>query len=152
MNRNIVFTKDGFKKILKQKEELEKRREEVLVRLTRAREMGDLSENSAYHGAKMEIGDIDRRLRQIKIYLKFGKIAEPANPDVIAVGSQVLINNGAHDLEINLVGQFEADPAQGKISLISPLGSQLLGKRKGDKIELDVSSGKVTYVIKSVKT
>lgn len=143
----IIFTSEGFAKIKKQKTELEAKRVEVLERLVRAREMGDLSENSAYHGAKLEIGSIDRRLRQIKIQLKFGKVSQKGNSGEVGIGSKVIISDGGQKINLEIVGDYEADPAKGKISRQSPIGSAVFGKMVGDEIKVLLPDKVLKYKI-----
>jgi len=150
-HRPILFTQEGFQKILNQKEELEKKRVEVLERLVRAREMGDLSENSAYHGAKLEMGSIDRQLRQIKIFLLFGKIISNINNSQVGIGSAVLVNDGTKNTELKIVGDYESDPINKKISANSPIGSALMGKKVNQECDVTLPDKKIKLKIVEIK-
>lgn len=145
--KEIIFTKQGYRKLLEEKEKLEKKRVEVLERLVRAREMGDLSENSAYKASRMELSDIDRRLRQISYRIRFAKVVNASNSNTISVGKKVTINDGVNNFEYTIVGELEGNPFHGKISFISPLGKILLGKKIGDNAVVNLPLSAKTYKI-----
>lgn len=145
---DIKLTPEGYKKHEEEQKELVEKRPHVLKRMVDAREQGDLSENAGYHAAKEELGRIDSRLRYLKILLRFAKVSISAQKQVVEFGSTVKISSGGGPtLEFKLVSALEADPSQGKMSVNSPIGSALLGKVTGDKIEIEAPDGKVNWEI-----
>lgn len=106
--------------------------------LTAAREMGDLSENAAYTEAKARLRGIDGRIEGIKSRLKHAVLipSGPTADGAIRLGTAVTIEREGTKKVYTLVGAQETDPAAGRISLHSPLGSALMGKKIGDEIIL----------------
>jgi len=150
MNRRpptIKLTKEYWGVLETQRKTLEQQQEEILVRLQAAREMGDLSENGAYKYAKFELGNVRRQLRRVNYLLQWGKIAAKKKTGAVDFGSKVRLKNEAGELEFMLVSEHEADPRVGKLSLQSPLGSAVVGKRKGDKVTVMAPAGKMGYEI-----
>lgn len=148
---NLHFTKEGYENLKKEQKELLKERPIVLTRLSTMREMGDLSENAGYHSAKQAVAHIDRRLQEIKIYLRFGRIIENKQIEKVDLGSIVTISNDKEDLTYMIVGPTEADPTKGKISNSSPIGNALMEKKVGDKVNVIVPAGKLLFTIKTIK-
>lgn len=88
----ILFTKEGFEKLKKDLIEAEKKRPEAVATLAKARAMGDLSENGFYKGARFELSDLDRRIRQLKHLVMNAKVIEkPKNTDFIQFGHTVTL-------------------------------------------------------------
>lgn len=132
---SIVFTPEGYKLLQPKLGELQKKREQVLVELQRAREQGDLSENGAYKAARFELGDTDRAIRQLQHQIKYGKAVEPPTDGSIGVGSMVkLRRDDGKEYTYTIVGTYEADPMNGKISIESPMGKVLLGRKIGEEV------------------
>ena len=131
----IVFTKSGYSSLQPKLDELFKKRERVLIELQRAREQGDLSENGAYKAARFELGDTDRAIRTLQHQIKYGKAVEPPKDGTIGVGSTVrLVRSDGKEFNYTIVGTYEADPMNGKISIESPMGKTLMGKKAGDEV------------------
>mgnify|MGYP001579548883 CR=1 FL=1 len=114
MNTNppqtIPFTKEGLAKLEEEFKELTDGRQEILIRLQTAREMGDLSENGAYTAARFELGATDRRLRHLRYLLRFGKVYEGKASGTIGFGNSVTLACDGKQLSYTLVGKFESDP------------------------------------------
>lgn len=126
-------------------------RKEVVERLKTAREMGDLSENGAYKYAKFELGNTSRRLREVRHILASAVIWRgPTARDQADFGAQVILENDQEHLEYLLVGPLEANPAQNKISLQSPLGSALQGKKVGQDIVVYTPRGQKKYTLLAI--
>lgn len=154
MNRKpptIPFTQEGYAKLEQDLADYTKRREEVIVRLQTAREMGDLSENGAYKAAKFELGGIDRELRRLKYLLQYGQVQTVPKSDTINFGHTVTLKNKEHEITFMLVGTHESNPQEKKLSTHSPFGQAVLGKKTGDTITIEAPSGKLTYTITSVQ-
>lgn len=87
-----LFTKKGFEKLKSDLNEAEEKRPEVVATLTKARNMGDLSENGFYKGAKFELNDLDRKIRQLRHLISEGQvISTPTNNDVVQIGHTVTL-------------------------------------------------------------
>ncbi|MDP3988133.1 MAG: GreA/GreB family elongation factor [Candidatus Levybacteria bacterium] len=149
--KKIKFTKEGFEKLKKNFEEFTQKRKSTVANLSRAREMGDLSENGAYKSAKFELGSIDRELRRLKYLLRFGFIAESSKRNFVDFGSKVILSDGEKEMIFTMVSGYESDPHEQKLSTFSPLGKAILGKRKGDRVEVISPSGKTIYKIVDFK-
>ncbi len=145
--RIIPFTKLGYGNLkLKLKQELAKRPEAV-KQLTRGRDMGDLSENGLYKAAKQELNDIDRQIRYLKNLVKYGKIYIPQNNEYVQLGHKVMVTTQEGNREYLMVGEYEANPEENKISLKSPIGHNLMGRKVGETINIRTPSGFMTYKI-----
>src|SRR3989344_9079680 len=144
---NLRFTKEGYENLKKELENLLTRRPQVVVNLTNAREQGDLSENAGYHAAKEELGQIDSRVKEIKYLLRVGKIQESDQIDQISFGNTVTVHNGKEELTFTVVEEFEADPANAKISTSSPIGKALINKKMGESVEVETPNGKISLKI-----
>ena len=145
--RIIPFTKRGYGNLkLKLKQELAKRPEAV-KQLTRGRDMGDLSENGLYKAAKQELNDIDRQIRYLKNLVKYGKIYIPQNNEYVQLGHKVMVTTQEGNRKYLMVGEYEANPEENKISLKSPIGHNLMGRKVGETINIRTPSGFMTYKI-----
>ena len=148
---SIPFTKDAYEKLKADLYALKKRREEVVVRLTAAREQGDLSENGAYKYAKQELGEIGRQMRHLKYQLLFGYAATAKSGGVIDFGSTVTIKNDSREITFMLVSEYESNPSEKKLSTSSPIGSAVIGKKVGDTVTIALPNGETSYTIIAVR-
>ncbi len=146
----IPFTKEAYEKLQSDLDRLTKYREEVVVRLTTAREMGDLSENGAYRYAKMELGDISRQMRQLKYQLRFGFVPPKSTSGIIGFGNTVTLEGKDKSLSFMLVSKHESNPEEHKLSTESPIGKAILGKKAGDEIVVMLPAGEIKYKITKV--
>jgi transcription elongation factor GreA len=116
-----------------------------------ARAHGDLSENAEYHAAKERQSFLEGRIGEISYKLGAAKVIDPDGvpKDVVRFASRVLVENldSEEQAEYLIVGPDEADIKQGRISVSSPLGSALIGKRPGDEAVLQAPGGKRVYEI-----
>lgn len=151
----IYITKEGKKEKEERLEYLKNvRRPEVLEKLKVAREYGDLSENSEYDAARNEQGRVESEIQMIEETLRQAIIVDSnkTNKDVVHVGSTVKVL----DLEFNeemvykIVGTIESDPDRGCISNESPIGKALMGKKKGETVEIKTPGGSFKVKITSV--
>lgn len=148
MKEKVYLTKEGLEKLKSELKELvDVKRLGVAQRIKTAREMGDLSENAEYTAAREEQSFVEGRINELEEIIKNAKIAEKTKGDLIEVGSRVIVHIEGSEEEYHIVGAPEANPAEKKISHESPLGSSLLGKKVGDKIEVEAPMGKVVYTI-----
>jgi transcription elongation factor GreA len=151
--RKIQLTKQGLENLKKELEDLEKnKRPKAVDRLQKARAMGDLSENSEYTAAKEELDLIERQIVEMNAIVENAEVIESSNnKQSVNIGSTVLVEvNGVKD-EYTIVGEFEANPLEKKLSHISPIGKALMGKKVGDQIEIEVPAGKVRYKVIAIK-
>lgn len=148
----VPLTATAYAQFQAEFRELKQLRAEVMERLKVAREMGDLSENGAYKYAKFELGNIGRRMRDLRFLLENGVVTSSQGGDTIAFGSQVVLvqETSGKRLEFMLVSEYESDPAHGKLSTKSPVGQAVFGKRQGDHVSVELPTGKVVYHIESV--
>lgn len=149
--KKIYLTKDGLAELKREHEELTKvKRPEVLNRVSQARNMGDLSENAEYNVAREELSFIDGRIDELEELLKQAVLISNGKSSTIKLGSKVKVNTGKAKEEFILVGEWEADPREKKISHESPLGKALLGKKVGEKAEVEAPAGRIIYTIEGI--
>ena len=150
-DKKIYLTKEGLEELkIELKELVDEKRKEVAKRIKEARDMGDLSENAEYQAAKEEQGLIEGRITELEDIIKRAVVAEGNSNGEVAVGNKVTIHIDGDKETFHLVGAPEADPKEGKISHESPLGSMLIGKKKGDTFEVEAPVGTLTYKIVKV--
>jgi transcription elongation factor GreA len=149
--KKIYLTKEGLEELKKEHEELSKvRRVEVVERLSAARDQGDLSENAEYHAAREELSFIDGRIDELEELLKQVVLIEDTKGEIIALGSKVTLKVKGQDAIYSVVGEWEADPKERKISHESPLGKALMGRKIGETIEVTAPAGIITYTVVAV--
>jgi len=147
----IPLTQIKFDELVADKKRLTDERVEVMKRLQIARDMGDLSENGAYHYAKFELGNIGRQLRQINYLLDNGKVTAASHGSNVGFGSVVKLKNPKGKISTyQIVSEYESDPMHGRVSTTSPLGQELMGKKIGEAVTVTAPVGKIEYVIESV--
>ncbi len=147
------LTKEGLEKLNTELEYLKKvKRREVAERLRTAASFGDLSENFDYANAREEQEFVERRIRELQDLLMHAKVVvSKDNSGKVQIGSLIVLEGEGKPLELQIAGAREADPLKGKISLESPFGSALLGKKAGENVEIDTPNGKVKYKIAEVR-
>jgi transcription elongation factor GreA len=153
-NKKIYLTKEGLEELKKEYDELVKvKRPKVLEHVSQARNMGDLSENAEYVASREELTFVDGRIDELEVILKQAVVIRDtkAVTHAIKLGSTVTLHvNGKKEI-FTVVGEWEADPEKKKISHESPLGKVLLGKKIGEKVQVEAPAGKIIYSIISVK-
>ena len=149
------LTKKGQNKLL---EELRKLKNEMVPRLSReiaeARAQGDLSENAEYHAAKEELTNVQKRIAKIQNTLSSSFVIdeEKMSSDRVYLGATVEVQDLAGQIfEYTVVSVEEADPMEGRISSISPIGSALIGKAIGDEVSFQTPAGLRQVKISSIK-
>ncbi len=151
MKKTIKFTTEGYEEMEKRNEKLLKERTEVIVRLQTAREMGDLSENGAYKAARFELGSIDRELRKLSYLLRSADVIKKTSKSgIIEFGSKVKLKNNEKLLEFMLVEDKESNPSKQKLSIQSPIGKAILGKKAGDTVKVSAPAGTIIYTIEAI--
>lgn len=142
------LTPEGLEKLKKELEYLKTtKRKEIAERLKQAIAFGDLSENAAYHEAKEAQGFLEGRILELTETVREAKIIQKSVSGRVALGSKVLLEVDNEKEEFEIVGPNEANPIKGRISDVSPLGNELMGKKAGDSGELKTPAGKTKYKI-----
>lgn len=148
----VPITKEGYAALKKELERLKTvERPETIRSIETARAHGDLSENAEYLAAKERQSFLEGRIGELSYKLGNAKIIDPMTvpKDIVRFASRVRVENldSSEEAEYMIVGPDEADIKQGKISVSSPLGSALLGKKPGDEAVLQAPGGKRVYEI-----
>ena len=153
-NKKIYLTKEGLAGLKKEYDELVTvKRPNVLARVSQSRNMGDLSENAEYVASREELTFIDGRIDELEIILKQAIIIKDVKTSnhAIKLGSTVTLHSGGKKEIFTVVGEWEADPTNKKISHESPLGKVLIGKKIGEKVQVEAPAGKITYSVVDIK-
>jgi len=154
--KDVLLTPEGFEKL---KEEItyltgDKRRE-VAERIKHAREFGDISENSEYDDAKNEQAMVEQKIAQLEERLTRARLIEKEDvpKGVVAVGTRVRLRDidANETVEYEIVGSAEANPAERKLSNESPVGKAIIGRKKGETVEVAAPRGSLKYKIMDVK-
>ncbi|HEY4496429.1 MAG TPA: transcription elongation factor GreA [Candidatus Paceibacterota bacterium] len=159
MNDEQEFlTRDKFEELTKELDFLKKtKRKEIAESLEYAKSLGDLSENAEYHEARETQANLENKIAKLEILLKTGAIVtndeKTQISGIISVGSTITIEKtDNNEIKVfQIVGSEESDIGGGKISIHSPLGEGLNGKKKGDSIVVKTPKGNVSYKIIKVK-
>jgi len=126
-------------------------RRELANRIEAAKALGDLSENAEYHEAKDALGFIEGRILEIDDLLKNAIVIEEEKGGTnVRVGSKIKVKVNGKEKDFDIVGSNEADPLSGKISNESPIGSALIGAKKGDTVSVRTPNGHTDYEILSI--
>lgn len=152
--QTVKLTKNGLEALKKEFEELVNvKRPKVVERLAYARGQGDLSENSDYQSAKEELEFLDGRIDELDAVLKTASVVSSGKNGKtgVGVGTKVTVKVNGKQTIFDIVGEWEADPVNKKISHDSPLGMALLGKKVGEKAEVEAPAGKVQYEILAIE-
>lgn len=149
----IEMTADGMARLEDEMRELNGQKLQLAQAIELARQDGDLRENAPYHAAREALALTESRHRQISEALKRAVVVERTNDDRSGVGSTVIITNLDDDKQVHytLVSPREANAGERKISVDSPVGRELLGKREGDEVRVTTPRGEVRYRIDAVK-
>ncbi len=148
------ISQEKFEELTKELDELRTtRRREVAEQLEYARSLGDLSENAEYQEAREMQGSVEERIQKLEGILKNAKIVRNAKTETVGMGSSVSVQKVGVEEKHSyiIVGAEEADLFSGKISYHSPLGSALLGKKKGDEFSFHTPKGTQKYKILKVE-
>jgi len=153
--QKYFLTPEGLAKLEEELEYLRTvRRHEVAEKIQQAKELRSTVSSPEYEEAKNEQGFIEGRILEIEKIIRDAVIIHPetAPPDLVQLGSKVTVHHqdGSEEYYI-IVGSAEANPSQGKISNVSPVGKALLGKRVGDEVEITVPAGVLKVKIAEIK-
>lgn len=145
---NVYLTREGFEKLRSELAHLVKVVcPEATKELATAREHGDLSENAEYDAARENLAEINRQIKELQVKLSKVEIInhDELSVDEVRIFSRVTLLNVKDDARVTytLVDPLQSDPTKGRISMKSPIGKGLLGKKIGDEIKIEVPSGTI---------
>jgi transcription elongation factor GreA len=155
--KEVILTPEGYEKLKHEIEFLSNdKRREVADRIRVAREFGDIQENSEYDDAKNEQALLEARIAKLEERLRDARIIEAGDiqAGVVSVGSVVRLRDvdAKQTVEYHIVGSAEANPAEQKLSNESPVGKAILGKKKGETVEVATPrGGSLKYKILEIK-
>ena len=154
--KDIVLTKEGYQALKREIEDLSiRRRREIAERIKLAREFGDIAENAEYDTAKNEQAMLEARIAKLEERLASARVIEKReiSKDVVSVGSKVRLRDvdAKQTVEYRIVGSAEANPAELKLSNESPVGKAILGRKKGETVEVATPRGSLKYKILEIK-
>jgi len=155
--KEVLLTPEGYEKLTQDLEVLrtEKRRE-VADRIRVAREFGDIAENAEYDDAKNEQAMLEHKIAQLEERLLSARVIDTDDVDtsVVSVGSVVRLRDvdAKQTVEYHIVGSAEANPAEHRLSNESPVGRAILGRKKGETVEVQTPRGsKIKFKIMEIK-
>ncbi len=152
MNEKEYLTKEKFDEFKKELEYLKStKRKEVAEQLEYAKSLGDLSENAEYHEARDAQAITEDRIAKLEGILKSAVIITEQATGTVNVGSEIVVEKNGKKANYVIVGTEEADALSGKISIKSPFGQAVIGKKKGDEFTFTAPSGTVTYKVVEIK-
>ena len=155
MTEISYFTEEGLKKL---KDELHllktKGRLDIAQQIAEARDKGDLSENAEYDAAKEAQGLHELKISKLEESVGNARIIDESNIDIskVSVLSRVKIKNLTNNIIFNymLVSEEESNLSENKLSVKSPIGKGLLGKKKGERVKVEIPSGKIEFEILNI--
>ncbi|MEW5759016.1 MAG: transcription elongation factor GreA [Candidatus Omnitrophota bacterium] len=155
MPQDNYLTREGFNKLMQELEYLKTtKRREISKEIAKARAFGDLKENAEYDAAKNEQGLNEKKIAELEFKLSQASIIDDTNieKDKVLIGAKVklLDLDTQEECEYIFVSELEADYAQNKISITSPIGRGLLGHKKGEVVEIKIPAGILKYKILSI--
>ncbi|MEA2056312.1 MAG: transcription elongation factor GreA [Patescibacteria group bacterium] len=155
-NKKIKLTKKGYEDLKQELDTLvNDKLPKVVDRISKAREKGDLSENSEYQSALEDKDIINARISEIEDVLEKAEVVNKTTSKTkIGIGSQVKVHlkdKPKQEMSFTIVGQYEGDADEGKISTDSPLGEALLDKKVGEEAIVDAPAGEIVYIVDEVK-
>ena len=156
MPKDVILTPQGLEELKAKIEHLSgARRREVAERIKEAREFGDISENSEYDDAKNEQAMLEHRIATLEERLRSARVISKKDvaKDVVSVGSTVRLRDVAANktFEYKIVGSAEANPSENKLSNESPVGKAIMGRKKGETVEVAAPRGKLKFKIMDIK-
>ena len=152
----VPMTEAGHAAIVDEVQRLKSvERPRIIKAIEEARSHGDLSENAEYHAAKEQQGWTEARVAELEDKLSRAEVIDVSklNGETVMFGAKVtLIDEDTEDKSIyQIVGEYEADVKKGKLSITSPIARALIGKRRGDSVEVNTPGGGKSYEIAQIK-
>ena len=155
LNGKVMLTGEGLKKVQEELHYLKGvKRKEIAEKIRNAVAFGEIAENAEFNAVKNEQSFIEGRILALeKITENYELIDKEENPDCVLLGSEVLVKDmkSKKECKYTILDYVESEPDCGKISISSPIGRALLGKKKGDLVEVRVPAGHIKYKILDIK-
>ncbi len=155
LDKKVMLTEEGLKKVEEELRYLKRvKRKEIAEKIRNAVTFGEIAENAEYNAAKNEQAFIEGRILALeRIIENYELIDKEENPDYVSLGSEVLVEDLKSKKEIKyiILDYVESEPDCGKISISSPIGKAILGKKKDDIVEIRVPAGSLKYKILDIK-
>ena len=143
--KEVILTPEGYKKLREEIEHLSNaKRREVAERIRVARQFGDIAENAEYDDAKNEQAMLEKQIADLEDKLRSATVVDtPPSGDTVTVGVTVHVKDqrSGDSKKFQIVGSAEADPTEDKLSNESPIGSALVGHKRGDVVSVEVPRG-----------
>ena len=154
--KEVILTPEGYEKLTIEIEHLSTdKRREVADRIRIAREFGDISENAEYDDAKNEQAMLEHKIAQLEDRLSNARVIQKRDVDlsVVSIGAKVRLRDvdAKETVEYTIVGSAEANPSELKLSNESPVGKAIIGKKKGETVEVSAPRGSLKYKILDIK-
>jgi transcription elongation factor GreA len=154
--KDVILTPEGYEKLKREIEFLSTdKRREVAERIKTAREFGDIAENAEYDDAKNEQAMLEHRIAQLEERLLAARVISKKEiaKDVVSIGSHVRLKDmdANETVEYHIVGSAEANPMEYKLSNESPVGKAIMGKKKGEVVEVSAPRGSLKFKILEIK-
>jgi transcription elongation factor GreA len=154
--KEVILTPEGYEKLKQEIDNLQTvKRREVAERIRVAREFGDIQENAEYDDAKNEQALLEHRIATLEERLRNARVIDVGDvtTDVVSIGSLVRIRDvdAKKTFEYHIVGSAEANPAENKLSNESPVGKAILGRKKGETVEVTAPRGAMKFKILEIK-
>jgi transcription elongation factor GreA len=154
--KEVILTPEGYEKLKQEIEYLSSdKRREVADRIRVAREFGDIAENSEYDDAKNDQALLEHRIALLEERLLAARVIEKGDvsSDAVSIGSKVRLKDMEQNetIEYHIVGSAEANPAEHKLSNESPVGKAIIGKKKGEVVEVAAPRGSLKFKILEIK-
>lgn len=151
-NQKVIITREGLDELKREYGDLmNKKRPDLVSRLATARGQGDLAENSEYTAARQDLSFIDGRIAELEKLIHDAKVVATHSKSKVDVGCKVTLNVHGKKEIFTIVGEWEADPMQKKISNSSPLGKALLGRKIGEEVQVEAPAGKIAYKVLQIE-
>ena len=154
--KEVILTAEGYEKLKQEIEYLQNdKRREVADRIRTARDFGDIAENAEYDDAKNEQAMLEARIAKLEEQLSAARVieADEITSDVVSIGSRVKLKDmdANETVEYHIVGSADANPAERKLSNESPVGKAILGRKKGETVEVAAPRGALKFKILDIK-
>ena len=148
----VLLTSEGLEKLKRDLEEARSRRRDAAERMKEAAQPGDIEDNPEFEQAKEEVAQLDARMYELEEMIGRAQIIQEHHGGAAQAGSTIEVEDEEGAVETwHLVGAVESDPASGRISVESPVGRALLGKRQGDRVTVNAPSGTMQLRVKAIK-